>query len=302
MQKKRVKHLMYVPFTGLGKFDGFRGNRWLKNRITVFKEYVVPSLQAQTDRNFTVWISWRHEERNNPHVLELMAYMDRVKEFKTVHTFHGVCFWDDKYPDDVARDRLLTSLLGTMGELVNEVGECDYVIMTIQPSDDCYESRAMHGLKSVFEDNPGLQALGFTKGYICNYSTKEVSEYNPTTTPPFFSIKFPREVFIDPLKHADYTGPYKSHEYIGDKLKFGSIDERGFLVGTHGENISTYFDHPFKGIEVDSSLLRDFGIYDSPKLKFRLGWKRWILRKLPHKVRRKIRYWFTEKIYDFLRS
>lgn len=302
MQTKKIKHFMYVPFTGLGKFDGFRGNRWLKNRITVFKEYVIPSLQNQVDKDFTVWISWRHEERRNPYVLELMAYMKQIKEFKTIHTFHGVCFWDDKYPDEIAKSRLLTNLQGTMGELVNEVGECDYVLMTIQPSDDCYDSRAMHGFKEVFKSVPRLQALGFTKGYICNYSTKEVSEYNPKTTPPFFTIKFPRNIFVDPWKHAEYTGPYKSHEYVGDKLDFGTIEARGFLVGTHGENISTYYDHPYRGEARGQLILHDFGIYDSPVLKFELGWKRWLLKKLPHGARRRVRYIFTEKLYDFLRS
>lgn len=298
-----IKHLMYVPFTGLGKFDGFRGNRWLRNRITVFKEYVIPSLKAQTNQNFTIWISWRREEKKNPYVQELEQWL-KTTGIDFVFTYHGVCFWDDKYADEIARDRLMNSLHRSIGDLFDTIGDADEVLMTIQPSDDCYASWAVDFIQKQLVGP--VQAGGFQKGYICNYATKEVSDYNPTTNPPFFTIRFTKEVFTDPLKHAQYTGPYKSHEYIVDFLKYEKWDLRGFLVGTHGENISTYFDHPFKGIgygeEDGFDILKKFGIDCSPILRFRLGWKRWILRKLPHKIRRKVRYWFTEVIYDWLRS
>ena len=43
--KGKFKHLIYCPFTGLGLYNGFRGNRWLKNRIKIFKEFVVFDIQ-----------------------------------------------------------------------------------------------------------------------------------------------------------------------------------------------------------------------------------------------------------------
>jgi len=311
----KIKHLMQVPWTGLGLYNGFRGNRWLKNRIQVFKQFVIPSLQAQTNKNFILHCCWRREEKSNTNVKELIAYLESIKEFKTVHTFHGILFWDDKYPDDIARDRLLTSLHGTMGELLDTIGECDYVISTIQPSDDTYHKNAVKGIQAIFNETD-LQAVGFRKGYIMNYQTKDLAEYNPLTIPPFFTIKFPRAVFIDPLRHADYTGPYKSHEYIADKLKFGSIDERGFCVGTHLDNISTVFDHPYAGKkftpEEAQEIFEDFGIDKAEKLKIPFSLGRVILNKLPYGVKRKLRFWAGEKkwilrplfafIYNLLRS
>lgn len=298
---------MYVPWTGLGMYGGFRGNRWLKNRIKVFKQFVIPSLQAQTNKNFTLWCSWRREEKRNPYVKELIEYLNKIREFETVHTFHGVCFWDDKYPDDVARERLITSLHESLPELLDVVGGKD-VLMTLQPSDDCYHFCAVEIIQSAFKhkDLHDIQALGFEKGHMINYLTKEIAEYNPTTNPPFFTIKFSRETFVDPLKHMTYTGPYKSHEYIGEKLKYRVIKERGFLVGTHGENISTVFNHPFKGEVVSRETLKDYGIYDVPPLKINLSWRKWILRKLPHRVQRKLRYYigelFWNEMYNFLRE
>lgn len=295
---------MYVPFTGLGLYGGFRGNRWLKNRIKVFTHFVVPSLLAQTSKNFVIWISWRPEDRDSKHVQHLEVYL-REKGFKVVFTFQGVCFWDDKYPDDVARDRLLTSLQKSLPALFDEVGQADEVLMTIQPSDDCYHKETVGSAKKVFmETNSG--AVIFTKGYIMNYTTKEVCEYNPTTIPPFFTIRFKKDVFLDPRKHIEYTGPYKSHEYIGDKLTLANFQVRGFLVGTHGENISTHFNHPFKGPEVDKAILADYGLADVPPIEIKISLRKILMRKLPYGWQRKLRYWLGErlyqKVYEFLRG
>lgn len=302
---------MYVPWTGLGLFGGFRGNRWLKNRIKVFKQFVIPSLQAQSNKNFTLWCSWRPEEKRNPHVQAFIHYLESITEFTSIHTFHGICFWDDKYPDEVANNRLLTNLHDTLGEMIDYTGgknEYEWVLMTIQPSDDCYAKHVVSFLQNAFSDKDlaKVQAIGFSKGYMMDYLTKEVSEYNPETNPPFFTIKFPREIFIDPLKHAQYTGPYKSHEYVGDKLKYVQIQERGFLVGCHGENISTTYVHPYKGKVLNQDILKDFGLENVPPLEIRTSLRRAVLRRLPHKVQRKLRYWigerFWQKLYEFLRG
>lgn len=323
--KDRFKHFMYVPWTGLGLYNGFRGNAWLKNRIKIFKQFVIPSLQAQSAKDFTVWCSWRPEERRNPHVRELMEYM-KGTGLDTIHTFSGVCFWDDKYEEKEARDRLLMALHGAMTELVDATtGEFGYewVYMTIQPSDDCYHKNAVQVIHKVFQETPH-QAVGFEKGYMMNYVTKELAEYNPTTNPPFYTIKFPRPVFIDPLQHANYTalkhdvGQYKkgtpipSHEYVKDALSYGIIRERGFLVGCHGENISTVFNHPFRGATVDQGFLRDFGLQDVSPLRLDFSFRREVFKRLPYKVQRKLRYWAGEKrwllrplfslIYNGLRS
>ena len=318
---------MYCPWTGLGNYGGFRGNRWLKNRIKIFKQFVIPSLQNQTNKNFTLWCSWRHEEKINPYVKELIEYLAGIKEFKTVHTFHGICFWDDKYSDLEARNRLLTSLHGSIGELLDTIGEVDFIYMTIQPSDDVYHKNAVLGIQKIFAETD-LQAVGFSKGYMMNYLTGEVANYDPTTNPPFFTIKFPRDTFCDPLKHADYTslkidkGQYKagtpcpSHEYIGDCLKYNTINERGFIVGCHFDNISTHFNIPFKGEEFNKleseNILRDFGLEKVEKLVVPFSLGKYIFNKLPHGFKRKIRYLAGEKrwilrpffaiIYDMLRK
>jgi len=320
----KITTLLYTPFTGLGAYQGWRGSRWLKNRIVIFKQFVIPSWLNQSNRNFIHWISWRREEKNNPFVKELEEWLKKIPNYPFIFTYSGLCFYDDKYEDNIARDRLLTSLHGTIGELVNIIGDCDYVSVILAPSDDLYHKNTVEGIQRILKEIPQIEGFGFKKGYIINYQTKEVKEYNPTTNPPFYTIKFPRDVFVNPLRHAEFTaikedvGKYKkgtpcpSHEYIGNAIKYAAVEQRGFMVGCHGENISTTFKHPFAGEIVDQKILKDFGIFGIPPLKIKYSFRRKIFHSLPFKVQRKLRYWAGEKqwllrplwniVYNFLRA
>jgi hypothetical protein len=259
-------HLLYCPFTGLGLRDGYRGRRWLKNRIRVFRRFVVPSLLNQRDGDFVLWVSWRPQEATNPQVTRLADWLRGLPGLRVVFTFHGLCYWDDKYPDTVAATRLRASLAGTLPELTAIVAPAETVEMTIQSSDDLY---ALDMVESVRERWPdGAQAMAFTRGYVMNYRTKALAEYDPTTCPPFFTIRFPRDVFLDAERHFAYTGPYKSHEYVGEALRLGKWDGRGFCVGTHGANISTTWRHPFRGRSIvgaeREAVMSRFGVANSP--------------------------------------
>lgn len=313
------KMLVYTPFTGLGMYGGFRGNRWLRNRITVFKEFVIPALLKQTDRDFVHWISWRPEERDNKYVKELGQWLSGIPGYQFVFTYGGVCFWDDKYKPDEARERLFRAFKTTLPTLLDSVPDCDEVQILLQPSDDLYERRTIESMKLALRD-PEIEAVGFVKGYLINYTTKEVLEYNPKTNPPFFCYKIPRNKFADPGKHMNYIStkedegqypagtPYPSHEWIPNAFKMVFLDGRGFMVGTHGENISTHFNHPYGGNPIHEAdrLLEDFGLDCVPPIKLPISLRKWLMRKLPYRAQRKLRYIFGEmlynKIYNFLRN
>ena len=260
----KFSHLYMVPFTGLGLHNGFRGNQWLINRIKIFNEFVLPSILAQGN-DFTVWFCWRPEEEFNSLVVEFQTTLDSIEGLNTIHTFGGIPFWDDKYDDETASERLLRTLQISLPSL-REVVKEDYVLLTIQPSDDMYLSTGATELKNTFEkllvDNPENTriSVGWRLGYIMNYQTKEIAEYSThgwksdtistyhtDTIPPFFTIGFPKDIFLDPIKHYRHIGPYKSHEYIADHTDYHTIQGRGFIVGCHGENISTTYNHRYKG-------------------------------------------------------
>lgn len=293
----KSKVIVSVPFSGLGLYGGFRGNRWLRNRIKVFEQFVIPSLLNQTDRDFWLWVAWRREEKTNPQVQALYARLQALPNFNVVFTYSGVPFWDDKYEDEVAQQRLFNTLHEALPDLMEPMSDCDEVLWLLQPSDDLYERFTIESVKKGFAEQKEVQALSFTKGYLCNYNTLEVLEYNPKTNPPFFAIRFPRKTFFDPGAHINYTGPYKSHEYIGNKLKLGYFMGRGFMVGTHGENISTHFNHPYGGAQVDG-VLDDFGIGGVGPLILQVSTRKWLMRHLPYRWQRKLRYIFGELLYS----
>lgn len=289
-----ICHILAVPFTGLGLHNGFRGNKWLQARIEIFKRFVVPSLMSQTKREFVIWLCFRPEEKNNFLVKDLKVFLSKLDGLTSVFTFHGIPIYDDKYPDELARVRLMGSLSNSLPELVNYVGDAEWVYLTCQPSDDLYESGAIQTIQSIEPERK--KAMGWKKGYIVDYGTKLIAEYNPETTPPFSTIIFPSKVFLDPVDHFNYIGPYESHEYVPDEFNFSELPGRGFCVGTHGHNISTVFNHPYTGNKIGSEDIHGvwlrFGMWDAdplPQTKRPHLILRQMLNLLPRSVQLKVK-------------
>lgn len=127
-----------VPFTGLGLFNGYRGDEWLKNRLEIFNEYVLPSLLNRNPRDFYVWFCWRPEEEKNPIVREFQRSLDGIRNLSCVHTFGGIPFYDDKYDEKTALERLKRTLEISLPQLDYLVKGADVVTVQLQPSDDFY--------------------------------------------------------------------------------------------------------------------------------------------------------------------
>ena len=72
----KYKHFALIPFTGLGLHNGYRGDRWLRNRIEIFKNYTLQSILNQTDKeNLVLWFAWRPEEKENQIVKNFNEYL-----------------------------------------------------------------------------------------------------------------------------------------------------------------------------------------------------------------------------------
>ena len=263
-----MKHLFYIPFTGLGLKNGYRGDTWLANRLEIFKQFVIPSLIHQSNRNFTLWVQFRPEEEGNHLVMELHNTLLGLRDFPFIFTYGGLCFEDDKYDRPLSLERLEANLTRTLPYLQPIVANEDMVLMTIQPSDDLYLSFAVEDIQAKAKGigvSTEPHSIGYKEGYIMNYLTLELAEYachgwkklpesertyKTDTIPPFFTVQFPRSIFLDPVAHMKWAD-YRSHENIGDHTKYHVLEGRGFIVGTHGENISTTWTHQYKGNMVE---------------------------------------------------
>lgn len=278
-----MTHFLYVPFTGLGLKNGFRGNVWLKNRIEVFNKFVLPSLLHQSNRNFILWLSWRPEEQGNHLVMELEHNLKYLRDFKVIFTYGGLCFEDDKYDRPHSLERLQANLKTTLPYL-QPLLDKEEVLMTIQPSDDMYLSHAVQAIQDEAKKYKGKpMSIGYREGYMMNYRTLELAEYakhdwkkdeestyTTNTIPPFFTVVFPRSVFLDHDAHMKWTGPYRSHEYIADHTDYHTLPGPGFVVGTHGENVSTTWTHRYKGRMIEGEekekVMLQTGIYGTEPL------------------------------------
>src|SRR3990167_6217085 len=89
-----MTHFVYIPFRGVG--IDLRDDEWFAQRIAIFKKYTLQSLLNQTNKNFTIWISFRPEDKDNPLVVELDYYM-RALGHPFVFTYNGLMYHDDKF-------------------------------------------------------------------------------------------------------------------------------------------------------------------------------------------------------------
>lgn len=263
IQNNPVCHLVYTPFTGLGK-PGFKSDEWYKKRIEIFKENTLKSLQNQTDQFFVHWISFRPEEQKNNLTKQLFSYLCGVK-WRTIFTFGGLCWWDDKY----RFDKLYKRLKDTLPSLVEIVGDARYVYETVLASDDMYHKDVIESIER--QPFAYKRALVHWTGHIRDIKNNRIAEWNPEQghLPPFYTIMYPADVFLNPRKHFDYLNGFKSHEDIERIFDCVRMPDWRYCVNIHGNNLSTFWDwekdgekhiHPYIGRELNEKEKKEFMI------------------------------------------
>ena len=277
-RNKKILHLCYSPFTGVGLHGGFRGNKWYKHRIDIFKKYTLQSFLNQSNKNFVHWFSFRIDEKENPLTKELFNYLISIK-YPCIFTFDNLMYWDDKFTKynlKTAFRNLLMMLwdcwiykeFKSPGELFVEMWEnknktllerlthslekmkgiiigwnkFKWVYLTRIDSDDMFHKDT---IKLIKKQNPlESEALVFDKGYIYNTKTGQLADWNPPTNPPFHTLIFPGEVFFNPIQHLKYYKDFKTHEDIPRIFKCKTLDEKDYMVSFHGKHISTGWNSP----------------------------------------------------------
>lgn len=271
-----MKHLIYIPWTGVGVKGGFRGDSWYKHRIEIFKNYTLKSLANQSNRDFTLWCSFRPEEEINPLTREIWLAIEAAG-LKTVFTFNGLMYVDDKFlkltwktrirnllqmvwdcwhsgdwksPSELWRytwedknKSLPERLTASLSKLKNTIGQADWIYMTRLDSDDMLHREAVSLIQA--QEPTERKALVMDKGYMYNTETGQVAEWLPPTCPPFTTVIFPGETFFDPEKHLSYYGTFTSHEDYPKVFNAETLDLYKYCVTAHGkDHISTAWDVP----------------------------------------------------------
>lgn len=242
--------IVSIPVTGLGLYSGYRGDEWFKRRIELFHKYTLQSLLKQTEQDFTIWLQFRPEEKDNPLIKTINI------PHKHIMTFHGICIWDDRKHNE--EDGLLNRLKDTIPEL--NIGKEDVKLINLG-SDDMYSREVIASVKAhPFEHH---SVLTHRLGWVYSENTDQLAEWNPTTHPPFYCLMINNETFTDPQKHFEIIEGIKSHEFVTIEFEERRMPDRRYCVVTHNANISTTYKHPFRGNEIydeDSklSILKNF--------------------------------------------
>lgn len=240
-------HLVYTPFTGLGDFNP--DNKWILNRIRIFKQYTQKSLKSQ-DANFLHLISFRREDEYNP------IFANFCSDLSFYPLFSGLLYYDDRFSKQSEKNRRLADRLENLKQIEKHCKDTDWIYFTRLDSDDMLHKEA---IAEIQQQRPEEKtAFIYQNGYIYNHEADEMAEYNPDTCPPFYTICFPKDIFFDGKKHAEYMKGWKSHEDTVKIFKPVYLSDRKYCVGVHGKNTSTTWNHRFKGKLVDVKLLNDF--------------------------------------------
>lgn len=254
-------HFIYVPFTGLGRFEGYRGDEWFKNRIRIFRDYTLKSLLGQTQKDFILWCSFRPQEKENPLIKELENIL-KESGLQYVLTFDGIMMWDDRGVEH--NDDLIPRMEKSIGVIKSLVEGKEWVYITNFSSDDLLSRCAVEEIQNKKPKNK--KALFFLKGYIYNTQTGQLADWNRDTSSAQYTIIYPIEVILDAKKWFDYEmNCLKSHEDIPTCFVAEQLKNNMYCCTTNGWNISTVWQNVFRGQEIyyeddKKAILQNFGI------------------------------------------
>jgi len=283
--------------TGIGLYAGYRGDKWYRDRIKIFARTCLSSLDNQSNLNFLQWISFREAEKFNP-LTEKLAFLihDTSIRFQDIiFTFAGQPYWDDKCDPGIKNRtlniaRTIRNMLrrpqffrnpvilfkemmkdknATLEQRIEESMKIlrkywhkeKWVYFSRCDSDDMLHKDF---LKEVITFKPEYKkAIIAMNGYVYDIPTNRLGKWIPETQPPFHTIIFPAEIFFNAKRHLAYLEDFKSHEDIPRLFNCERMSDGKYCITTHSGNISTIFNHPWRGEEITinkDKILADFGL------------------------------------------
>jgi len=248
-----IKHIFYCPFTGKTPHgDGFKSQEWYDHRFELFRDYTLACLKKQTNKDFIFWASFRPQEIDNPTTDKIKTEVEK-SGINYLLTFRGTMMTEDRA---TWHNTDLKERLGECLPILREfVGEVDYIYETNLDSDDMVSKNFSELVVSKPFKNKG--ALFMKDGYAYLPEGKLADWYNPESNQNY-TIMFPVDIYFDAEKRLEYLGGLKTHEEIPILFDAEEMPEKMYCTIIHGENISTIWEHPFRGKEYnDTSILKE---------------------------------------------
>jgi len=215
---------------------------WWEHRLKIYEYFCLNSIKNQTNKNFIL----------------LMTL-----EFVPVH----IC---EKIKEILNRSGLKYILYDVKNSCFSEIlkphiEKYKYIYHTRIDSDDLFHKDVIKEIQTYDFEN--RRALVFQKGYCYDCRENKLRHYF-MLSPPFSTIMYPMNVYIDEQKQKEYK-KFRSHDTLVQNMPYFVLSENKFIVNVHGTNrVTTYesnrrnrhndeIDIPISEID---NILKPFGI------------------------------------------
>ena len=212
----KIKHLLLTRYNvaSPGKWEEIRLREgWLEKRFDLFRDYCVPGVASQTNKDFE-WLIFFDEQTP-------VEYMKRIEAFQTQFPFRII------YTS-------VFELKDLCAQIVAEKGDCDWLLTTRLDSDDVLAVDFMARLKNGLVADQA-KALNFPNGLILSQKNEKTALYKDRDiSSPFISL-------LEPLDENLHTVWSKMHRHVDELAPLSQIDEApAWMQVVHGDNIANH--------------------------------------------------------------
>lgn len=217
--KKQFNHLILTRFNV--EVDGFEtientwdkmfiDTEWLEGRFKLFEAYCLPSVKAQTSKNFS-WLVFFHPDTPEEYKLRISNITDKFPQFKPIYI---------KSNNDIPQK--------IQDELKRNFSDKNWVITTRIDNDDIIAKDYIDNIQKLFRPENKL-ILDFYKGYILDHKNLELYKYD-----------YQSNAFISIIENSNNIKSVLSFNHARAK-EYGNIEhidsKRMWSQVIHGENL-----------------------------------------------------------------
>lgn len=236
-----MKKLIHIIYSDCGR-NIFKTDEWWNYRFKIFQKFTLQSLlnQEQQDFYFFLVLKKPFPERFYPKADQILkssglryiiAYSDKKGDVKKKV--------DANFPNS------------------------KYIYATRIDTDDMFHKSVTKEIQE--QEFKSQTALLYLKGYIYDCVNQKMRHYKEKA-PPFSTIMYPREIFLDEEEKRKYERYFRGHDTIPSYLNCEVLSENKFIVLVHKKNkrgrpgnVTAYPEKLIPKKE-HAQILKDFGV------------------------------------------
>lgn len=186
---------------------------WWKYRLALYENYTLKSIVNQTNQNFHLFMIVDNR-------IPLLEELERILKNS------GLKYLLVK--QNVKND---------FENKISTLPDFDYIYTTRIDTDDLFRDDVVEEIQK--HEYIERRALVFQKGYCYDVMNKKLQHYY-ANSPPFSTILYPREIFIDEDKRRKYMN-IQGHDQIFTVMNSLVLSENKFVVLIHEHNQSSVY-------------------------------------------------------------